>query len=151
MNMKTNKSYGEQNDLNLKTLVALSKSFQSVRKRETTTIREGGLTLPQFAVLEILYHKGDLRICDIIERTLSTGGNMTVVVDNLAKDGLIARYPDPDDRRASLLSITEKGITLMEKIFPNHVNNISGIFDILTTEEKQDLILLLKKLGGVEI
>jgi DNA-binding MarR family transcriptional regulator len=149
--MKTNKSYGEQNDLNLKTLVALSKSFQSVRKRETTTIREGGLTLPQFAVLEILYHKGDLRICDIIERTLSTGGNMTVVVDNLAKDGLIARYPDPDDRRASLLSITEKGITLMEKIFPNHVNNISGIFDILTTEEKQDLILLLKKLGGVEI
>jgi DNA-binding MarR family transcriptional regulator len=149
--MKTNKSYGEQNDLNLKTLVALSKSFQSVRKRETTTIREGGLTLPQFAVLEILYHKGDLRICDIIERTLSTGGNMTVVVDNLAKDGLIARYPDPDDRRASLLSITETGITLMEKIFPNHVNNISGIFDILTTEEKQDLILLLKKLGGVEI
>ena len=149
--MKTNKSYGAQNDLNLKTLVALSKSFQSVRKRETTTIREGGLTLPQFAVLEILYHKGDLRICDIIERTLSTGGNMTVVVDNLAKDGLLARYPDPDDRRASLLSITQKGIKLMEGIFPNHVSNISRIFDVLSSEEKQNLIVLLKKLGGVEI
>lgn len=149
--MKTNKSYGEQNDLNLKTLVALSKSFQSVRKRETTTIREGGLTLPQFAVLEILYHKGDLRICDIIERTLSTGGNMTVVADNLAKDGLIERYPDPDDRRASLLSITDKGIQLMESIFPNHVSNISGIFNVLSAEEKKNLIILLKKLGGVEV
>ena len=67
--MKTKKSYGEKNDLNLKTLIALTKCFHSVRKRETTTIREGGLTLPQFAVLEILYHKGDLRICDIIEGT----------------------------------------------------------------------------------
>lgn len=149
--MKTKKSYGEKNDLNLKTLIALTKCFHAVRKRETTTIREGGLTLPQFAVLEILYHKGDLRICDIIEGTLSTGGNMTVVIDNLEKDGLVRRYPDPEDRRASLISLTEKGIQLMEDIFPRHVENISSIFQILEAEEKQTLVKLLKKLGGVEL
>lgn len=149
--MKTKKSYGEKNDLNLKTLIALTKCFHSVRKRETTTIREGGLTLPQFAVLEILYHKGDLRICDIIEGTLSTGGNMTVVIDNLAKDGLVRRYPDPEDRRASLISLTEKGAQIMEDIFPRHVENISSIFEILEAEEKQTLVKLLKKLGGVEV
>lgn len=149
--MKTKKSYGEKNDLNLKTLIALTKCFHSVRKRETTTIREGGLTLPQFAVLEILYHKGDLRICDIIEGTLSTGGNMTVVIDNLVKDDLVGRYPDPEDRRASLISISEKGIKLIEGIFPRHVENISNIFEILDTEEKKILINLLKKLGGVEL
>lgn len=149
--MKTKKSYGEKNDLNLKTLIALTKCFHSVRKRETTTIREGGLTLPQFAVLEILYHKGDLRICDIIEGTLSTGGNMTVVIDNLAKDGLVGRYPDPEDRRASLISLTEKGVKIMEDIFPRHVENISGIFEILEEDEKKTLVKLLKKLGGVEL
>src|SRR5690554_492715 len=129
--MKQKKSYGEQHDLNLKTLVSLSRCFQSVRKREMQTIREGGLTLAQFAVLEILYHKGDLRICDIIERTLSTGGNMTVVIENLLKEGYVSKYPDPKDRRAHVVSITEKGIQLMEEVFPAHVEHISEIFDVL--------------------
>jgi DNA-binding MarR family transcriptional regulator len=149
--MENKKTYGEQNDLNLRTLITLSRSFQSVHKRETRTIREGGLTVAQFGVLEILYHKGDLRICDIIEKTLSTGGNMTVVIDNLEKDGLIGRYSDPNDRRASLIRITEKGKKLVEEIFPKHVENISEIFDVLISEEKQILIKLLKKLSGVEI
>jgi len=145
--MKQKKSYGEQHDLNLKTLVSLSRCFQSVRKREMQTIREGGLTLAQFAVLEILYHKGDLRICDIIERTLSTGGNMTVVIENLLKEGYVSKYPDPKDRRAHVVSITEKGIQLMEEVFPAHVEHISEIFDVLSNNEKLELITLLKRLG----
>ena len=145
--MKQKKSYGEQHDLNLKTLVSLSRCFQSVRKREIQTIREGGLTLAQFAVLEILYHKGDLRICDIIEGTLSTGGNMTVVIENLLKEGCVSKYPDPKDRRAHVVSITEKGIQLMEEVFPAHVEHISEIFDVLSNNEKLELITLLKRLG----
>lgn len=149
MSMKQKKSYGEHNDLNLKTLVALSRCFQSVRKREMYTIRKGGLTLAQFAVLEILYHKGDLRICDIIEGTLSTGGNMTVVIENLVKEGFVTRFPDPKDRRAQVVSITEKGLQVMQEIFPEHVKHISKIFDVLSAEEKQELIVLLKRLGVV--
>jgi DNA-binding MarR family transcriptional regulator len=147
--MKNKKSYGQQNDLNLKTLIILSKSFQSVRKREIKTIQEGGLTIAQFGVLEILYHKGDLRIGDIIEGTLSTGGNMTVVVDNLRKEGLVSRKVDPSDKRASLIGITEKGKECVEQLFPKHVENISQIFDVLSKDEKEKLIQLLKKLGGV--
>ena len=145
--MKQKKSYGEHHDLNLKTLVTLSRCFQSVRKREMQTIRKGGLTLAQFAVLEILYHKGDLRICDIIEGTLSTGGNMTVVIENLVKEGFVTRFSDPQDRRAQVVSITEKGLFVMNKIFPEHVEHISDIFDVLSAEEKQELIILLKRLG----
>ena len=146
--MENIKSYGEKNDLNLKTLIALSRSFQSVRKRELKTIKAGGLTLAQFAVLEILYHKGDMRIGDIIEGILATGGNMTVVIENLEKDGFITRYPDPKDGRASLIHITDKGKERMDHIFPTHVENISDIFEALTREEKDQLIGLLKKLGG---
>src|SRR5690554_2841099 len=116
--MEEIKTYGEYNDLNLRVLISLSRCFQSVRKRETEVIREGGLTIAQFAVLEILYHKGDLRIGDIIEKTLATGGNMTVVIDNLEKEDLVSKYSDPDDGRASLISITDKGKRLIEKIFP---------------------------------
>lgn len=142
-------SYGELSDLNLKALIALSRTAQSVQKREQRTIKEGGVTVSQFAVLEILYHKGDLRICEIIERILSTGGNMTVVIDNLVKEDLVRRCIDPKDRRVNLISITEKGRKLIDGIFPKHLENINEIFSVLTVEEKQDLITLLKKLSGV--
>src|SRR5690554_6115814 len=85
--MKNKKSYGADNDLNLKALVTLSRCFQSVRRREMRTIKQVGLTAAQFGVLEILYHKGNLRIGEILEGTLSTGGNMTVVIENLEKTG----------------------------------------------------------------
>lgn len=142
-------TYGELNDLNLKTLIALTRCNQDVHKRGSRTIKEGGLTASQFGVLEVLYHKGDLRVCEIIDKTLSTGGNMTVIIDNLVKDNLVERCVDPKDRRVNLISITEKGRNLISEIFPRHLENINEIFSVLTVEEKKSLISLLKKLSGV--
>lgn len=130
----------------MKTLIALTRCTQRVHKRELRTIKEGGLTVSQFAVLELLYHKGDLKICEILEKSLATGGNMTVVIDNLAKEGMVSRCSDPKDRRVNLISITEKGKKLISNIFPKHVENINEIFSVLTTEEKNNLINILKKL-----
>lgn len=142
-----NKSYGEINDLNLKLVIALSRAGQSIQRRGLKSVKDGGLTTSQFGVLEVLYHKGDLRICDIIKKTLSTGGNMTVVIDNLQKDGLVSRYPDPSDRRATLISITEKGKQLIDDIFPKHIDTLNEIYDVLSKEEKEILLVLLKKLS----
>lgn len=143
------KTYGELSDLNLKALISLSRCNQTVNKRTYNTMKKGGLTISQFAVLEVLYHKGDLRISEIIEKILSTSGNMTVVVDNLEKENLVKRCPDPMDRRASLISITEAGKNLIEEIFPKHLENINELFNVLTLEEKKNLITTLKKLTGV--
>jgi len=146
---KEKNSYGELVDLNLKALIALSRCTHNVHKREYKTIKEGGLTVSQFAVLEILYHKGDLRVCEIMKKILATGGNMTVVIDNLVKENLVKRCSDPKDRRVNLISITEKGRNLISGIFPKHLENINDIFSILTSEEKKNLIKLVKKLSGV--
>ena len=148
MNERKN-TYGELENLNLKSLIALSRCTQNVHKREYKTIKEGGLTVSQFAVLEVLYHKGDLRVCEIIDKILSTGGNMTVVIDNLVKANLVMRCTDPKDRRVNLISITEEGRNLISEIFPKHLENINEIFSVLTSEEKKNLISLLKKLSGV--
>ena len=146
-NKKNN--YGELTDLNLKTLIALSRCTHDVHKIEYKTIKEGGLTISQFAVLEILYHKGDLRVSEIIDKILATGGNMTVVIDNLVKANLVKRCTDPEDRRVNLISITMDGRNLISEIFPKHLENINEIFSNLTSEEKINLISLLKKLSGV--
>ncbi len=73
-------SYGKESDTNLKLIIGLARSSNNIRRSESDIIRNSGLTFPQFGVLEVLYHKGDLRVCQIIEKTLSTGGNMTVVI-----------------------------------------------------------------------
>lgn len=142
-------SYGKESDLNLKALIALSRCYNSVHKRETKTIKEAGVTVSQFAVLELLYHKGDMRVCEITEKVLSTSGNMTVVIENLAKDGLVKRSIDPNDRRVNLISLTEKGKKLIADNFLNHSENINNIFNVLSDSEKENLIKLLKKLSGV--
>lgn len=142
-------SYGKESDLNLKTLIALSRCYNSVHKRETKTIKDTGVTVSQFAVLEILYHKGDMRVCEITEKALSTSGNMTVVIDNLVKDEMVKRTIDPNDRRVNLISLTEKGRKLIADNFLNHTENINNIFNVLSDAEKENLIKLLKKLSGV--
>lgn len=141
--------YDDLSELNLKLLIALTRTSQNITRREQRTIKEGGLTVPQFSVLEILYHKGDLRVCEIIEKALSTGGNMTVVIENLVRDGLVSRSIDPNDRRVNLISITDKGRKLVSDIFPKHLENINEIFSVLEEDEKKNLISLLKKLSGV--
>lgn len=147
--MENKKSYGYYSDLNLKALVVLTRGTQSVRRKEIQTIKLGGLTPSQFGVLEVLYHKGDLRISEIIEKMLSTGGNMTVIIDNLEKDGLIIRYQAIDDRRSTIVSLTNKGKELIDSLFPKHLENINHIFNVLEEDEKKTLINLMKKLGGV--
>jgi len=141
-------SYGPGNELNLKLVIALSRSIQHIRKGEIQQIQDAGLTLSQFSVLEALYHKGDLRICEIIEKTLSTGGNMTVVVNNLIKEGLVSRCKDPVDGRASVIKLTDKGHDIIADLFPRHVDNIRSIMEGLEDDEKSSLLALLKKLTG---
>jgi len=145
MNIK--KSYGEGNDLNLKTVIALSRTNNKMQKRSNTIFREASLTTMQFSVLEVLYHKGDLKIGEIIKKILATGGNMTVVINNLEKEKLIEKRPDPTDSRASVISITDKGKKIMEEIFPNHLQDLETFFSKISEDEKKNLIQILKKLN----
>ncbi len=131
---------------NLKLIISLSRTMQSINKKQTKLINEKSLTLPQFGVLELLYHKGPLCISDIIEKTLSTSGNMTVVIENLRKDKCIEKIKDETDQRKYIISLTEKGKMIIEDVFPVHLENLDIIFRKLSKEEKKELLNLLKKL-----
>lgn len=106
---------------------------------------EAGLTTSQFAVLEALYHKGKLTINQIMERILSTSGNMTVVINNLEKNEMIEKKTNPADKRSCLISITEKGAKKFKEIFPKHLEDLKRNLMDLTEEEKQVLADILKK------
>lgn len=113
-------------------------------------IRAYGLTTPQFALMEALYHLGPLPLSEIGQKLLVTSGNVTYVMDNLCELGLVMRDRSPDDRRVIYARLTPKGEALIERIFPRHANEVRELFSVLTPEEQNQLRTLLKKLGRAE-
>ncbi len=143
--MKNKYIYDEDTKLNTSTLIVFTIAEHKIHKLEYKTIKDKGLTIAQFGVLEALYNKGDLTVGEIMERILTTSGNITVVVKNLERDGLVRRYPNEYDRRINMVSITPQGEAIIEDIMPEHIENINNIFNILTKEEKIQLKNILKK------
>ncbi|QJA08937.1 MarR family transcriptional regulator [Romboutsia sp. CE17] len=143
--MEDIKTLIKDSKLNLSTLIAFTRAEHKIHNLEYKTIKESGLTISQFGVLEVLYNKGNLRIGEIMEKILTTSGNITVVIKNLEKDGFIKKISDPLDKRSTIISITDKGIKVIEEILPDHIKNINNIFDVLTNEEKIVLKDILNK------
>ena len=137
----------DENEINLKLFVVLNKCTLSVGKKSEKNIRLTGLTVPQFAVLEMLYHKGDLKVGDIIEKSLSSVGNISLIIDNLKKLSYVEKKKCLLDGRITYVSLSEKGKSLIENMWPSHVDDMNSIMSKLSLEEKNILISLLKKLG----
>ena len=137
--------YSEEEQLDLRMVIALSRTMQVINRKQSRLIGEYGLTMPQFGVLEALYHKEPLCINDIIEKTLSTSGNMTVVIENLRKDGYIKKEKSGEDQRKYMISLTDKGKGIIDRIFPLHLKNIGEIFGRYSVKEKEELLNLLDK------
>ncbi|MBP1917711.1 MarR family winged helix-turn-helix transcriptional regulator [Youngiibacter multivorans] len=147
--MENKKSYGTQNDLNLKLVIALSRATTGLHRGASRNMKENGLTPSQFEVLEVLYHKGAMKVNEIKEKILASSGNMTVILANLEKDGYIGRIMCKTDRRAFILEITEKGKEVMDRTFPLHIDYLDDALKNLDESEKRDIIRLLKKMQGL--
>jgi MarR family 2-MHQ and catechol resistance regulon transcriptional repressor len=131
----------------LKLFIVLSRAYRSVSDQVNKSIQSFGVNPTEFAVLELLYHKGDQPLQQIGEKILLASGSITYVVDKLENKRLIVRKACEKDRRVTYASITEKGRTFIEKVFPEHAQTIHEIVSGLTAEEKEQAISLLKKLG----
>lgn len=147
MNKKRIDQMIEEYYLELSTLTVFTKAEHQIHRKEYQTIKKFNLTPAQFGVLETLYNKGDLPIGQLIEKNLSTSGNMTVVIRNLERDGFIKKICNPEDKRSSLISLTLDGQKWIETILPEHYENVHSIFSVLEKEEKEELKRILKKLS----
>ncbi|WP_044639899.1 MarR family winged helix-turn-helix transcriptional regulator [Risungbinella massiliensis] len=134
-------------ELTLKSYVVFMRATQSVQEIIKQDIASYGLNPSEFGALEVLYHKGRQTIQQIGEKVLLASGSMTYLIDKLEKKGLVKRAHCPEDRRVTYIEITDKGKTLMGEKFPNHQKVIEQMFDVLDEQEKEQLILLLKKIG----
>ncbi|WP_241657822.1 MarR family transcriptional regulator [Anaerobacillus alkaliphilus] len=136
-----------ENNQSLKLFIVLSRATRAVHDRVEEDIRNYDLNPTEFAVLELLFHKGDQPIQQIGKKVLLSSGSITYVVDKLEKKQLLVRKSCPKDRRVTYAVISDKGRNFMEEIFPKHKQAIDEIFNGLSVDEKSQLIDLLKKLG----
>ncbi len=145
--MKTTERYGPKIDTALSLWVKLARAHDTLAHLMATNIRTFNLTPAQFGAIECLGHLGPMLIGDLTKKHLVSGGNMTVVVDNLEKEGLVKRKVSAKDRRAFCVSLTPKGKRLFDKIFIQHAEYLAQLVSILPDEEQLELSRLLKKLG----
>jgi MarR family 2-MHQ and catechol resistance regulon transcriptional repressor len=131
----------------LNAYIKLTRAMSSVEGRLAPGLAQAGRTPTQLGVLEALLHLGPLGQRTLGAKLLSSGGNITTVVDNLERRGLVRRERRGDDRRNVTVHLTADGRRLISKVFPAHVRAIVDAFAALTPAEQETLGRLAKKLG----
>jgi MarR family 2-MHQ and catechol resistance regulon transcriptional repressor len=127
--------------------LVLSKAARAVGRNAESSISGLGLGLSDFAVLEILLHKGPQPVNRIGRKVLLASGSMTTAVDRLESRGLVQRTVDPLDLRSRIVQLTGSGRKLIEKAFASHAGDMEQTMAVLKPREREDLVRLLKKLG----
>ncbi len=131
----------------LNAFIKLMRATESLNNRLNRHLAESDLTVSQFGVLEALLHLGPLNQKTLGEKLLKSGGNITLVIDNLEKCNFVERQRNPEDRRAMLIHLTGKGEEFIKEFFPKHLKEIKKEFSVLTDKEKEELARICKKLG----
>ena len=131
----------------LRLFIVLTRASKVILEEAHKPIEKYKLNPTEFAVLELLYHKGQQPIQKIGQKILLRSGSMTYVVDKLEKRGLLERVFCEKDKRVTYMSITQAGVDLISSIFPEHTSNIETIMSVLTEDEQDMAIKLIKKLG----
>lgn len=127
--------------------IKLMRAAESLTARVHRHLGARGLTVGQFGALEVLHHLGPLCQRDLARKLLRSGGNITMVVDNLQKRGLVARRQDARDRRFLHVHLTRKGERLIGALFPRHVAGLLDEMRVLTKTEQEELGRLCRILG----
>jgi len=131
----------------LDAFIKLTRCANSLLGRLAERNTVGDLTWSQFAVLEALYHLGPLTQGEVSAKVLKSGSNITTVIDNLERDGLVCRQRDREDRRVIHVHLTEAGTGKIEAVLPGHVAALVEEFGVLSAKEQETLAELCKKLG----
>jgi MarR family 2-MHQ and catechol resistance regulon transcriptional repressor len=139
---------GKENDVRvLNTFIKMMRASESINSRLNQNLLCNELTISQFGIMEALLHIGPQNQRELGAKLLKSGGNITMVIDNLVKRGWVTREKDPNDRRAVIISLTTEGEEHIKKYFPLHLKKIVEEFSVLTPEETEELGRICKKIG----
>jgi MarR family 2-MHQ and catechol resistance regulon transcriptional repressor len=127
--------------------VKLARASRAVAARTEARLAALGITHTQLGVLEALLHLGPLTQRALIQKVLTSPGNMTDVIDKLAERGLVTRCRVAADKRSVEVGLTEAGTIFIGGLFPRHAEDIAAAMTGLTPDEMATLDELLRRVG----
>lgn len=146
--MPSNKHSIKLDDVSLRLWLRLLSCTKRIENEIRTKLREQhDTTLPRFDVMAQLYRCPDgLRMGEISQRLMVTGGNITGIVEQLLQEGLVERVADATDRRAYVAKLTTAGFDIFEKMADEHHRWVTMLMAGLLPQEQEHLLALLTKL-----
>jgi MarR family transcriptional regulator, 2-MHQ and catechol-resistance regulon repressor len=127
--------------------LVLWKAAHAIEQNAIRSVSALGLGGSDFAVLEVLLHKGPQPVNVIGKKVLLTSGSITAAVDRLESRELVRRRADSKDRRSRIVQLTNTGRHLIERAFQKHAMDMEETMAVLRPGERVELIRLLKKVG----
>jgi MarR family 2-MHQ and catechol resistance regulon transcriptional repressor len=127
--------------------LVMMKATQAIARYALANLEESGLGVSDFAVLEVLLHKGPLPVNVIGPKVNLTPGSISVAVDRLVAKGLVSRVESSEDRRVRFVELTTHGKRVITPIFQEHVATMEKIFAGLSSGELRLLEQSLKHIG----
>jgi DNA-binding MarR family transcriptional regulator len=129
-----------------KVITTLLRFHNRLERRMAEGLGAHGLTLPQFDVLATLWHGDGITQQELAERLLVTKGNVVGLIDRVSAAGWVERRPDPEDRRANRLYLTDTGRKLLAEAWPCQIALGRKVFGTLTQGELRLMHELLERL-----
>ena len=118
----------------------------SCHARILTVLRrelEDRMTMARFDLLASLFRHDGQTLAALSRDLLVTAGNVTGLVDRAERDGLVARRPDPADRRVARVWLTDEGRALIKELLPVHAKQVHQLLAALPSAQRKDLRKLL--------
>jgi MarR family transcriptional regulator, 2-MHQ and catechol-resistance regulon repressor len=142
-----NDGAAQERTATLQLVIALGRALQALERGVRPHLAEHGLGMTEFAVLEVLYHRGALPLGEIRDRILVTGASTTYVVKKLEDRGLVRRRTCAEDQRIVFGELTRKGRALIDEVFPVHVDRLREVTAGLSVSQKREASRLLRRLS----
>src|SRR6267142_5656141 len=139
------KPYGETSAIHV--WLVLWRAARAIEQNAINSVLGLGLGLSEFAVLEVLLHKGPQPVNVIGKKVLLTSGSITAAVDRLESRKLVCRTADLTDGRGRIVQLTNAGRRLIGRAFQKHAVDMEETMAVLSSRERVELVRLLKKTG----
>lgn len=121
------------------TFLALRRVMAVFRGRFAATLRDHGLTFPQWMVLKALHRAERLPLRELASHLDVTPANVTGIVDRLQAAALVAREKSTEDRRVVFVRLTEDGRAKVKEVIGIAGNSLASLFEGWTEQELVDL------------
>ncbi len=127
----------------------LVRAYQAFKSYDDAHIRQLGLTSSQFDAIATLGNTPGMTFKQLAEKTLTTKGELTGIIDRLEKKGLVRREVSPEDRRSFLAVLTPEGERVFAQTFPAHIAYLKQCFEKLDGQELEQLQAALEKIKNL--